>query len=218
VTRAASSTTTAETPGIRTVEVRPPSARAETSAVARAVFHVVYWSALVISAQTYGPAGGAAAAAAPPSPFERRFQDLPFADQRIFRSLQEGVAEAERLRSTTGRWPRAEDLARAGIPPFAADPIDRARYAWRSVETGTRVDYIGTPQAGSGRETFFALIAEPEPGTPADPLAPVDEIHHRLGDGAMIHVTIWTGPPLTEASEAVSFLPPEQGYRQVLAR
>ncbi len=187
--------------------------------MARALFHIAYWSALVVSAQTYvSPRLGAAAApTAEPSPFERRFQDLPPADQRLFRALQEGVAEAERARSGTGRWPSVEALAGQGVPPFAADPLDRAHYAWQSVRTGTKVDYIGTPAAGSGREAMFAVIVEPDPGTVPDPLASADEIHHRLGDGTMIHVTIWTGPPLVDAREAFGMLPPEKGYRQVLA-
>jgi hypothetical protein len=201
---------------VRTVEVRPPSARAETRAVARAAFHIVYWSALFISAQTRA-AGAGLAAEAPASPFERRFQDLPGEDQRLFRGLQEGVVEAERARSATGRWPSVEALGRAGVPPFAPDPLDRARYTWQQVQTGPKVDYVGTPAPGSGREAFFAVIVEPDPGTPNDPLLRADEIHHRLGDGTMIHVSIWTGPPLAEAGEAFSLLPPEKGYRQVLA-
>ncbi len=187
--------------------------------MARAAFHIVYWSALCISAQTAALRAGAVAEA-PASPFERRFQDLPAADQRLFRDLQEGVVEAERARSSTGRWPSVEELARAGVPPFAEDPIDRAGYRWRQVQTGPKVDYIGTPSplaGGAGREAFFAVILEPDPGTPADPLARADETHHRLGDGTMIHVTMWMGPPLADAGEAFSLLPPEKGYRQVLA-
>jgi hypothetical protein len=201
--------------------------------VARAVFHILYWTALVISAETYAQRGAGAASAptsegsatsslvagtaSSASPFERRFQDLPSADQRLFRALQEGVVEAERVRSTAGRWPGVEDLARAGVPPFARDPLDTAGFSWLFVQTGLKVDYVGTPRPGSGREAFFAVIVEPDPGDPVDPLAPVDEIHHRLGDGRMIHVTVWTGPPLADTGEAFSLLPPERGYRQVVA-
>jgi hypothetical protein len=202
--------------GAVTREIRSPSARAETLAVARALFHIVFWSALFVSAQTHAIALSGPAPA-PSSPFERRFQDLPFDDQRVYRALSEGVVEAERIRSSTGRWPSADALAASGVPPFAPDPLDRAGYAWRSVQTGTKTDYIGTPSAASGRETFFALVVEPDPGTPDDPSQPADEVHHRLGDGTMIHVTIWTGPPLADTREAVGVLPPDKGYRQVLA-
>ena len=206
---------TAAGAGIRTREVRPPSARAETWAVARVLFHIAYWSTLAVSAEAHD-AKQPRVAAALSSPFERSFQDLAPADQRLFRAAQEGVLEAERLRSATGRWPAVEALARAGVPPFAADPIDRAGYAWQRVQTGPKVDYIGVPRAGSGREAFYIVLVEPDPGTPNDPLAPVDETHHRLGDGTMIHVTYWMGPPLADTSEAFSLLPPELGFRQVL--
>jgi hypothetical protein len=185
--------------------------------VARALFHIAYWSALVLSAETYAGGGAAASSAPAPSPFERRFQDLAPADQRIFRGVQEGIVEAERARSSSGRWPSAAELGRAGVPPFAPDPIDRARYAWQSVHTGVKTDYIGVPAEGSGRECFFVIIVEPDPGTPDDPLMREDEIHHRLGGGTMIHVTVWMGPPLVDTREAFSLVPVERGYRQVLA-
>jgi hypothetical protein len=214
---AGSAATTASAASPHTREVRGPSARAETWAVARALFHVAYWAALLVSAETSASRASPGAVPAAASAFERRFQDLAPADQRIFRSVQEGVLEAERVRSSTGRWPSAEALARAGVPPFAPDPIDRARYAWQSVQTGQKADYIGVPTAGSGRESFFVVIVEPDPGTPNDPLAREDEIHHRLADGSMIHVTVWMGPPLPDTSEAFAVLPVEQGYRQVVA-
>lgn len=201
----------------RTVEIRPPSARAETWAVARALFHVAYWSALVLSAETYAAKDAPGASPAPAaSPFERRFQDLDAADQRTFRAVQEGMVEAERVRAKAGRWPSASALARAGIPPFAPDPLDRAHYAWQSVETGLKTDYIGVPEAGSGRPCFFVVIVEPEPGTPDNPLAREDEVHRRIRGGPMVHVSVWTGPPLADTREAFSLLPVEQGYRQVV--
>jgi hypothetical protein len=194
----------------RTVTILPPSARAETWMVARAVFHIVYWSALTVSAQTYLP--GAKAAASAPSPFERRFQDLDARDQRLFRALREGVAEAERRRSATGLWPSADALASAGVPPFAPDPIDRTRHAWTFAKAGTTVNYLGTPTSG---ETFLVLVVEPDPGTPVDPQALVDDVHHRLDDGTMIHVTVWMGPGLGTSREVVTVPPPEQGWKQI---
>lgn len=205
---------TARSGGVWTREIRSPSARAETWAVARALFFLGYGAVLAVSAEVGAKAPGTAVPLS--SPFERSFQDLPPADQRLFRAAQEGELEAERLRSSTGRWPSVETLARAGVPPFAPDPIDTAGYTWQRVETGVKVDYIGTPRAGSGREAFFIVLVEPDPGTPNDPLAPVDETHHRLGDGTMIHATYWMGPPLADTTEAFAILPPERGYKQVL--
>jgi len=194
----------------RTVAIRPPSARAEAAMVARAVFHIVYWSALVVSAETYAPGAAPAPRA---SPFERRFQDLGASDQRLFRALREGILEAEQRRSTTGRWPSTGELARAGVPPFAPDPIDRARHAWTFAAAGTTVNYVGTP--ASEGDTFLVLVVEPDPGTPPDPQALVDEVHHRLDDGTMIHVAVWTGPGLGGSGSVVTAPPLERGWKQI---
>ena len=196
---------------IHTREVRPPSARGEGAMAARLAFHVAYWAMLLASAETYA-AGGAAKSA--PSPFEVRFQQLSNANQRIYREVQEGVLEAERVRSSTGRWPGADELASDGVAPFAPDPIDRARHTWITVRGGTAVNYVGT-EAG-GREALWMLAVEPDPGTPKDPTAPVDEVHHRLADGTMIHVTVWLGPPPAPGAAAVATLPPDLGYKQIV--
>lgn len=180
--------------------------------VARAFFHIAYWSALAVSAQTYAPSR---AIAAEPSPFEVTFQDLDPADQRLYRALREGLAEAERRRSASGRWPSSPDLAREGVPPFAPDPIDRARHAWTSAQRGTVLNYAGTPDAASGKQTLLAIVTEPDPGTAPDPGAQVDDVHHRLDDGTMIHVTVWIGPGL-DTREAAGVVAPDQGWRQIM--
>lgn len=196
----------------RTVLVRPPSARGETWFVARAAFHILYWSALVISAETYAP-GASSAAAVQRSPFAVAFQDLDPEGQRLYRAVREGIAEAERRREASGRWPRVEDLAREGVPPFAPDPIDRARYAWSFAQRGPVVNYVGAPVTG---KTFLVLIAEPDPGTAPDPGAVVDEVHHRLADGTMIHVNVWIGPGIS-TRDAVAVVPVEDGWREITA-
>jgi hypothetical protein len=200
--------------------VHMTSARAEAWGVARALFHIGFWSALFVSAQTYRADGawGVSSRTGPatPSPFERRFQDLPSADQRTYRALRVGLSEAERVRAATGRWPSVAALASNGVPPFAPDPIDHAGYTWRLIQTGLTADYIGVPRRESGREAFFAIVVEPEPGTADDPLVQPDEIHHRLANGTMIHATVWVGPPLAERGEAFAVLPVERGYRQIV--
>jgi hypothetical protein len=197
----------------RTVQIASPSAGRESAMVARAVFFLVYASALLISGQSQAQRG---AEAAPLSAFERSFHDLDAPDQRLYRALREGMIEAEARRSTTGAWPAVEALAKEGIPPFAPDPIDRARYVWTAQRGKLTSNYVGTPSEESGRKTVVVVITEPEPGTPSDPLAPVDEVHHRLGDGAMIHVTVWMGPPLPTTGEPLSVLPIERGYQQIV--
>ena len=200
---------------MRTQEIKPPSARAETWAVARAAFHIVYWSAILISGQAYTSPRAALAAA---SPLERSFSTLDAPDQRLYRALREGMTEAEAIRSESGAWPTASVLATKGIPPFAADPIDRAHYTWTSTANKTVANYLGRPAPASGRPAFLVIITEPDPGTPADPTAVVDDVHHRLSDGTIIHVMVWTGPDLGPMLEPVAVANLEQGFRQIVVR
>jgi hypothetical protein len=190
--------------------VRSPSLGAELRFVGKALFHVGYWSLFVVFAHPR------AAAADAMLPFERRLSDLDAEGQRMVSNIREGVVEAEARRSKTGSWPLPEVLAGAIIPPFAADPLDRAGYQWRLVEGKGAVNYVGVPREGSGKDTFVVVITEPAPGTPPDPQVKEDEIHHRLANGTMIHVGTWTGPRV-EASRLPLVAPnPDEGFRQVL--
>jgi hypothetical protein len=198
-------------PPIRTEEVRPPSLRRESGLVLKAAFHIAYWSALVIFGHPETPGVQAAEL-----PFERRFQDLDAADQRVFRAIQEGIVEAEGERSRSGRWPAVEALARQGVPPFALDPIDKAGYGWRLLQKQTLLNYVGTPAPESGRRAFVVLITEPEPGTPVDLQTPVDDQHHRLASGTMIHVSVWLGPGLGDMREPAASVNPDEGWQRVV--
>jgi hypothetical protein len=204
----------AGTGGVRVKEIRPPSARAESLNVARALFHIGLWSAILISAQVNARG---ASPAAETLPFVRRFQDVDPRDQRMFRAIQEGIGEAERLRAATGSWPPVASLSQQGIPPFSPDPLDKDGYAWTFFSTRGVVNYVGTPRSGSGRETFLVIITEPDPGTPIDRAIPTDEIHHRLASGAMIHVSLFVGPGLPDQREPAPAVDFDRGWQQVLA-
>ena len=197
----------------RTVEIASPSPHRETRQVARAAFFLLYASAILISG---AQAGVGSVTTAPSSPFESRFADLDAPDQRLYRAIREGMTEAEARREATSRWPSVEVLAQEGIPPFAADPLDRAHYRWTMVKSATVIDYLGTPDPASGRASVAVVVTEPEPGTASDPRAPVDDVHHRLADGTMIHVTIWMGPALGPLAAPLAVLPIEQGWKQIL--
>ncbi|HEY4121886.1 MAG TPA: hypothetical protein VGM56_28665 [Byssovorax sp.] len=191
--------------------VEPPSVARESLGVVRLAFYVVFWSALVVLGR---PSGGAAAGL---SAFETPFADLDATDQRTYRELQEGLIEAEARRSRSGRWPTIAELAAAGVPPFAPDPIDQAGYAWTRASTPTIVNYVGTPRVGSGRKVFVLVVTEPPPGTPVDPAQVVDEIHHKLGDGTLIHVGTWLGPALREPGRAIAAPDAAMGFRQIIS-
>jgi hypothetical protein len=200
---------------IRTVTVRSPSMLRETGAVLNVVVQIVFWTAVVTSL-TWNRTGDAAKPKLEID--EVAFASLAPADQRMFRASLEGLGEAEDVRSRTRTWPTVEALAARGIPPFAADPLDRAGYAWRMLRDGTLINYIGTPAASAG-PTFVISVLEPDPGTAPDPQVETDESHHRLGDGTMLHVSIWTGsrtlgvamatPPFEDGWRRITMLSPE---------
>lgn len=199
--------------GIRTVEVLPPSARTETSGVLRAAGGIVVVVLLFVTLQAKdGAVRVRSLSSGEPTV---AFADLPPADQRIVRALQEGLVEAENQRGLSGEWPSVQQLASEGIPPFAPDPLDRAGYTWAFARQGTVVNYTGVPAAGSDRPSFLALILEPDPGTPIDPGASTDEIHHKLRDGTMLHVSIGRGPRLADLGEPWPALPTQAGWARV---
>jgi hypothetical protein len=194
---------------IRTVEVRSPSATAETVGVVKTIFHILFWSAIVIGIER----SQSPASAAPPTlPGEVAFRDLPGPEQRMFRELQEGLLEAESRRAAGQRWPSVEELAAAGVPPFARDPLDRAHYAWTLAQRDVVVNYRGVP-ADPKAPSFLLVAIEPNPGDPIDPTVVPDEIHHRLSTGVVIHVTTWKGPALPEG--VVATPPAERGWLRI---
>ena len=149
-------------------------------------------------------------------PFQALVSSAPDVDQRMFRELQEGLLECERIRGATRQWPEPSALAADGIPPFAADPTRKdARYQWTKLAQGSTVNYLGLPSTPTA-PAWLLVILEPEPGAPPDP-APNDETHHRLSDGTTLHVSIWRIP---EQSRRTGFnpvqLPQNDGWTQLM--
>jgi hypothetical protein len=198
----------------RTVDVRSPSVAHETGNVVRAVLHIGFWTAAVLGTSWKGRDGGAATAGKV-AVDEIAFRDLPSDDQRMYRNALAGLVDAEDARSRDKAWPTVEALAARRIPPFAPDPLDRAGYTWKKLQSGGLVNYVGAPAAGGDakRPTFLVVALEPQPGEPADPQAVVDETHHRMGDGTMIHVSIWIGG--AAPSTAIAQPAYEDGWRRV---
>lgn len=165
-------------------------------------------------------AGGGGAEARDLMPYQMLFRTLGGDDQRLFRELQEGLLEAENARSSTRRWPAPAELAAQGIPPFAdaAGRGGRHSYQWQLRQEGPIVNYLGMP-ADRRDPAFLLLVQEPEtqaalaPASGPFPRPPegaqslggqpgalpqamqamqaTDEVHHRLADGTLLHVSIW---------------------------
>jgi hypothetical protein len=194
------------------VEVRPPSARRETGFVLIAATAIAGGALLVIAP---GSGAGIESGTRDLLPFQLRFRDAPPAVQRIYRELQEGVLEAERRRAATKAWPAVVTLTAEGIPPFV---LTRPPYHWALVRDGVFIDYLGLPDASG--PAFLVLIQEPDPNTTdATDTSPADEVHHRLPDGTLLHVSLWfrDGPSSVLPDRPIT-QPAAAGWTQVVVR
>jgi hypothetical protein len=204
---------TAAMAATRRVQIETLSARTELLLVVRVSMAIAIgvWLYLASSAATFGGA---------PSqrnllPFQKLIADRPSSEQRIFRELQEGLIEAEAVRSSNGSWPTVASLTGGGIPPFAADPTKHSGYVWSLLQGGTLVNYLGVPNI-AGTPAWLVLVQEPEAGAPPDPAAE-DEEHHRLVNGPMLHVSIWTHVDGPQIATRLVRLPQGEGWTQLYA-
>jgi hypothetical protein len=202
---------------IRTVEVVPPSQSddEELWVVLGALFvclGVIY----VFAFQLYsGPGAGDPSRRNEMLAFQVLFRDLPGQEQRVYRSMTEGLDEALRLRSTSGSWPTVESLAEIGIPPFALDVLDKSSLVWERRQEGLVTEYVGVPARETGAPSFLILVQEPEPGGGEDAsTAGVDEEHQLLPNGKLLHVTYWEHRPVTLGPGVIAE-PALQGWRQI---
>jgi hypothetical protein len=199
-----------------TAQIHPPSVRTETINVIKAAAAIV----VIVAAYIFRPSFGTSRSASQDLqsrqsygllPYQKLIRDAPSEDQRVFRELQEGLLEAERIRAQTGHWPDVSTLEAEGIPPFALDPTRKIAYKWTSVRQDWATNYLGVPPDAS-QPAWVLVILEPEPGAPADP-APNDETHHRLPDGTTLHVSIWNLPEGKRRSGFAALrLPQNEGW------
>jgi hypothetical protein len=199
---------------VRRVEIRPPSVRSETMNVLRAAGAII----ILVAVYLIRPASDRGRATSPQRdllPYQTLVRDVPAIEQRVFRELQEGLLEAERVRSETGKWPEVAALAADGIPPFAADPTEKTPCRWRMLSQGMFTNYFGVPSAQDA-PAWLLVIREPELGS-APELTPNDEEHHRLTDGTVLHVSIWTVPERSRTSGGLLAVqrPELEGWRQL---
>ena len=174
---------------VRTVEVRPPSLGEESLGVFRGIFFLLF-SAFFVAALHRSPGAPGPALLA----YQVEFAALPPSQQRIFRELQDAAQEIERVRGSEKRWLDVAELGALGIAPFATDPL-LPDYRWSKETRGLVQRYSGAPGSNASAEhpAYLVKFVEPESGSAeaADPRTPLDEEHHRLKDGTLIHVTIW---------------------------
>ena len=174
---------------IRTVEIRPPSLRDETTIVVRLAVAIAALVGFYL-ANTAWNTGSGTPRTNNLLPYQVLMRDRPAPEQRRFRELQEGLLEAERLKASTGEWAQPSALAADGIPPFASDPTARgAAYTWMLLRRGTYLNYRGSPDNVDAPD-WLLLIQEPAADALPDPSAE-DEEHHRLSGTVLLHVSVW---------------------------
>ena len=198
--------------GVRQVKVQRLSLQEELANVVRGAATVV----VVVWVYLASTLGGANATRRSLLPFQTLVQDRSSTEQRMFRELQEGLLEAEAVRSATGAWPAIESLVADGIPPFAPDAtVKSAVYRWSLLRAGASLNYLGIPDRPD-RPAWVVLVQEPEPGVPGDQSFE-DEEHHRLFDGTMLHVSTWSHTSGASTPLRVTSVPQAEGWTQVYA-
>jgi len=147
-------------------------------------------------------------------PYQMLMRDLVSADQMMFNALKQSLLDAEATRNATGRWPQVPALS--SLPTrMPGDTLTPASYSWRLETNGVITHYVGVPGADTSAPAWMIAIKEPEPGVPTD-TAPNDEEHHRLVDGTVLHVSIWTHRFGVQVEPAFLPQPEAGGWTQVL--
>jgi hypothetical protein len=122
-------------------------------------------------------------------PYQMLVRDLVTSDQAVFDQLRASLAEAESIRASAGQWPEASTVR--ALPAAVSASGSTAPYNWRRTQRNIIVNYLGLPAGEASAAAWLIRIQEPDPAVPADS-APNDEEHHRLPDGTVLHVSIWT--------------------------
>jgi hypothetical protein len=201
-------------PGIRTIELRGPSAREEALGLYRALSVVAFASLLLVGRHWDEGKPSQSALLMQATAYQRRFSELAPAEQRLFRQLQEGLTEVENARPALPDWPPPQALADQGIPPFAADPLVPGMQ-WTLHRMGPTTVYLGMP-AAPGKPAWLMHLQES-----ADPPdTPQDETHHKLSTGLVLHVSLWEleGGRVDAAAEATLERPYLGNWKQILSK
>jgi hypothetical protein len=149
-------------------------------------------------------------------PYQMLVRDLVSSDQAMFAVLTQSLLDAEAARTITGRWPEAPAVT--SLPkaaPGGDASLPAAVYSWRRSSVGVVTHYLGLPAEDVSAAAWLIVIREPEPGVPTD-TAPNDEEHHRLADGTVLHVSIWTHRFGGQVDSAFVPQPEAAGWTQVL--
>lgn len=198
--------------GRRTVEARSPSAKKETVVVIGVAVLVLAAGLVLAPGPTRGPE---APTSAELLPYQRLFSTLPPEDQLRYRELLEGVVEAENLRAKSGTWPTVEALRDVGVPPFVPNPVQKGTLTWSQRGQAPVYNYLGQPN-GAG-VAWLVLLQESGDrlGKEVPTVADLDEQHHLLSNGEIIHFSVWRRDS-APTDDALIILPMTEGWTQIL--
>jgi hypothetical protein len=74
---------------------------------------------------------------------------------------------------------------------------------------------LGVP-SDSGAPAWLVMVQEPDPSGPPE-LFQDDQDHHRLVDGTILHVSIWTRPDGVRVPLKAVQVPQNEGWTQLYA-
>src|SRR6185295_14957108 len=80
-------------------------------------------------------------------------------------------------------------------------------------QQGLQIEYLGAPGA-AGETAYLLQITEPDPQAPPHAATPVDEEHHRLPDGTLLHVATWLRRG--GVAQAPAGVPAAAGWTQIV--
>jgi hypothetical protein len=121
----------------------------------------------------------------------------------MFADLTKQMVAVEGMRAAEGRWPDGARLT------------SLQGLTWTGSREGYFLNYLATPSGDASAAAWLLVLQEPDPQAPVDP-APNDETHHRLPDGTVLHVSIWTHRFGGQIDRKFVRQPERSGWTQVL--
>jgi hypothetical protein len=120
--------------------------------------------------------------------WQREIDELTAPQRRFVVELRAALRDAEGQRSN-GHWP---EMLSNGM---------------RLRQQRLAVNYL--TEAHGLR--WLVLILEPDPRVPSENV-PLDDEHHQLSDGTLLHVTVWTQALAESAPQGVTAFPAAEGF------
>jgi hypothetical protein len=149
-------------------------------------------------------------------PYQALAGTLLESEQLQFRAIRQGLLVLEAERARTSRWLEPSEILAKGVPLFDVDPeTPDAAYRWELFQQDVTVNYFGSP-IDPAQPAWLLMIQEPIPGEPLD-TAPNGETHHRLPDGTVLHIFVWTHRYGGQVPVAFVRQPQARGWTEIFA-